>query len=53
MHLRRFVLVPLNELVPTLLHPTLHRSVNDLLEHVDDSSCVELWRPNKVSHSAG
>jgi 2-amino-4-hydroxy-6-hydroxymethyldihydropteridine diphosphokinase len=53
LHLRRFVLVPLNELVPTLLHPTLHRSVNDLLEHVDDSSCVELWRPNKVSHSAG
>src|SRR6476619_1340096 len=42
MHLRRFVLVPLNELVPTLLHPTLNRSVNDLLEHVDDSSRVEL-----------
>jgi len=53
LHLRRFVLVPLNELVPTLLHPTLHRSVNDLLEHVDDSSRVELWRPNKVSDRAG
>ena len=48
LHLRRFVLVPFNELVPTLEHPTLKRSVNDLLLHVDDSSGVELWRPNHL-----
>lgn len=50
LHLRRFVLVPLNELVPTLEHPTLKRSVNDLLEHLDDSSRVDLWRPNHLGH---
>jgi 2-amino-4-hydroxy-6-hydroxymethyldihydropteridine diphosphokinase len=50
LHLRRFVLVPLNELVPTLEHPTLKRSVNDLLEHLDDSSRVELWRPNHLGN---
>lgn len=52
MHLRRFVLVPLNELVPTLIHPTLNRSVNNLLEHVDDSSRIEVWRPNKASDTS-
>jgi 2-amino-4-hydroxy-6-hydroxymethyldihydropteridine pyrophosphokinase len=51
LHLRRFVLVPLNELVPTLEHPTLKRSVNDLLQQVDDSSGVGLWRPNHLGHT--
>jgi len=50
LHLRRFVLVPLNELVPTLEHPTLKRSVNDLLEHLDDPSSVEIWRPNHLGN---
>jgi 2-amino-4-hydroxy-6-hydroxymethyldihydropteridine diphosphokinase len=31
MHQRRFVLAPLAEIVPTLQHPTLHRSIADLL----------------------
>jgi len=47
LHLRRFVLVPLNELVPTLIHPTLHRSVSDLLETIHDTSSVQLWKPDK------
>jgi len=46
LHLRRFVLVPLNELVPTLIHPTLHRSVSDLLETAHDTSSVQIWKPN-------
>jgi 2-amino-4-hydroxy-6-hydroxymethyldihydropteridine diphosphokinase len=29
--LRRFVLVPLNELVPSLIHPVLGKSISDLL----------------------
>jgi 2-amino-4-hydroxy-6-hydroxymethyldihydropteridine diphosphokinase len=49
MHLRRFVLVPLNELVPTLQHPSLHRTIGDLLQHLEDSSAVELWKPNHLT----
>jgi len=46
---RRFVLVPLNELVPTLEHPTLQQTVGDLLHHCVDSSEVKLWKPNHHS----
>jgi 2-amino-4-hydroxy-6-hydroxymethyldihydropteridine diphosphokinase len=49
LHLRRFVLVPLHELVPTLQHPTLKQSINDLLENVDDTSAVQIWKPNETS----
>jgi 2-amino-4-hydroxy-6-hydroxymethyldihydropteridine diphosphokinase len=31
LHERRFVLAPLTEIAPTLQHPTLHRSIADLL----------------------
>ena len=45
LHLRRFVLVPLNELVPTLIHPTLERSIGELLEATEDKTRVKLWHP--------
>jgi 2-amino-4-hydroxy-6-hydroxymethyldihydropteridine diphosphokinase len=32
LHLRRFVLAPLEEIAPTLVHPLLRRSVEDLLQ---------------------
>jgi 2-amino-4-hydroxy-6-hydroxymethyldihydropteridine diphosphokinase len=42
---RRFVLVPLAELVPNLLHPTLKKSIGDLLAHTTDKSAVRLFEP--------
>ncbi len=45
LHLRRFVLVPLAELAPQLVHPTLNKTINELLKALDDNSEVERWRP--------
>jgi 2-amino-4-hydroxy-6-hydroxymethyldihydropteridine diphosphokinase len=45
LHLRRFVLVPLNELVPNLIHPTLGAAVHELLAKTSDNSEVNRWRP--------
>ncbi len=41
---RRFVLVPLAELVPMLRHPTLHKTVTELLAETPDRSSVRRWR---------
>ena len=41
LHLRRFVLEPLVELDSAYMHPTLHRSLNELLEDLDDTSQVK------------
>jgi len=45
LHLRRFVLVPLNELVPTLIHPTLGVQIRELLAQTTDKSEVNRWHP--------
>ena len=45
LHLRRFVLVPLNELAPNLVHPVLRKQVRELLEHTNDTAEVVRWRP--------
>jgi len=45
LHLRRFVLVPLNELAPNLTHPTLAAPVHELLAKTLDKSEVNRWRP--------
>jgi len=42
---RRFVLVPLNELVPNLIHPILGKSVSDLLSQTKDRSKVARRQP--------
>ncbi len=44
LHLRRFVLEPLNELNPKLVHPTLKTTVGDLLKNTSDTSDVRIWQ---------
>ena len=44
-HRRRFVLIPLAELAPRLVHPTLNKTVSELLEALADHSEVKPWRP--------
>lgn len=41
---RRFVLVPLVELNPDLVHPRLQRTAGHLLQNTADKSRVEIWR---------
>jgi 2-amino-4-hydroxy-6-hydroxymethyldihydropteridine diphosphokinase len=44
LHNRRFVLEPLNELVPTLVHPLLGKSIGELLANTNDKSSVARWK---------
>ncbi|MGB7921685.1 MAG: 2-amino-4-hydroxy-6-hydroxymethyldihydropteridine diphosphokinase [Pyrinomonadaceae bacterium] len=44
LHQRRFVLVPLAELAPGLLHPVLHKSFGQLLAETEDEAEVRRWK---------
>jgi 2-amino-4-hydroxy-6-hydroxymethyldihydropteridine diphosphokinase len=44
MHERRFVLEPLAEIAPDLVHPLLKKSCRELLDSLDDSSTVRLYK---------
>ena len=46
MHLRRFVLVPVNEIAPRVLHPQLELSISELLERCQDAAEVRLLTTN-------
>jgi 2-amino-4-hydroxy-6-hydroxymethyldihydropteridine diphosphokinase len=45
---RKFVLVPLNELAPNLVHPLLEKSVSELLSQTKDRSNVARW-PQRIT----
>ena len=45
LHERRFVLEPLNELCPNLVHPTLNVTIQALLRETNDDSNLRLWSP--------
>lgn len=45
LHERRFVLEPLAEIAPRLVHPLLNRTVEELLQVVPDKSKVKRWAP--------
>lgn len=42
---RRFVLVPLAEIVPNLIHPVVGKSISELLAQTKDRSSVARWQP--------
>ena len=46
LHKRRFVLTPLAELAPELLHPTLDQTISQLLAETSDESEVKRWESN-------
>ena len=45
LHARRFVLVPLAELMPNLVHPGLGKPLSELLAETNDQSNVRRWTP--------
>jgi len=45
LHERRFVLEPMAELAPNLMHPKLKRTIAELLKTCPDRSEVRRWRP--------
>ncbi len=46
LHERKFVLVPLAELAPHLIHPVENRTIQELLQILEDDSEIRRWNPN-------
>jgi 2-amino-4-hydroxy-6-hydroxymethyldihydropteridine diphosphokinase len=44
LHLRRFVLEPLCEIAPDVVHPVLNKTCRELLAELEDSSVVRLYK---------
>ena len=40
LHLRKFVLIPLNEIAPGFIHPLFNKNINQLLDECQDESKV-------------
>ncbi len=44
MHIRKFVLLPLVEIAPDVLHPKLNKTVSELLRLLEDGHKVEVYK---------
>ena len=44
-HMRNFVLIPMNEIAPEFRHPTLKKPISELVALTDDTSLVCRWNP--------
>jgi 2-amino-4-hydroxy-6-hydroxymethyldihydropteridine diphosphokinase len=49
MHLRNFVLVPLAEIAPQLMHPVFKQTATGLLQATPDKSTVKRWQVEPAS----
>jgi 2-amino-4-hydroxy-6-hydroxymethyldihydropteridine diphosphokinase len=45
LHLRNFVLIPLAEIAPNVVHPLLHKDIRTLLAESEDKARVDKWSP--------
>lgn len=50
MHLRNFVLVPMAEIAPHIVHPVLNQTIQELCENSTDTAKVHRWKPIDKSH---
>lgn len=48
MQLRKFVLIPLNEIIPDFIHPVFHTTISQMLDQCEDTLKVELLQANEV-----
>jgi 2-amino-4-hydroxy-6-hydroxymethyldihydropteridine diphosphokinase len=51
LHLRKFVLIPLAEIAPAVVHPLLHKDVRTLLTECEDTGRVARWDPLDRHHA--
>lgn len=53
MHQRNFVLVPLAEIAPRVVHPILQADIKTLVSECEDRSAVVRWNPTASEAKAG
>jgi len=51
LHLRKFVLIPLVEILPDWVHPCMDMTIKELLEECTDDSIVNLYNPEEKNEN--